>query len=502
MALVRGEDEQAAVTLRRTPSPPGDGPHMARTLGIWAAVGLSLALVAPSQAVNINPQAAVPFVGASVPLAFVAAFVAVLLVAYGITRLAQRINGSGSLSTLVAQSVGHRAGAVTGWLLCGAYVLFVVVQAVTCSIFLGSLLSGLGIAHSMPDGVTFLVALGLLAMATLVACVRIQRAIGLLMTFEIGTILLIIVVMTIVACTVIFSHGPQGQHFTWSVFHPTGGSHLGEAAVFGFLSFAGFEGAVALGEETKNPRHDIPFAVTGSVVFAGLFFVSIIAFEVMGFGTSTASLHAFTSSGALVGSLAQLYAADWVANLIRLGIVVGAFSAMAGNIVGSARVLYAVTRHGYPTAPCARLQTRQAVPVAGNLLIAVTAALFIGVWWLALGQSPFDTFAAAGTAGTLLVLACYTLASMGAGRQIAGRVDPGVPRWQAAVPAVAIVVLGYVFYQNVVPWPSGGEAWAVLVAAGWVVVAVASVLHPPKRFSRFLGVDDSVGTADPAAPAP
>ena len=203
MAIVHGEDEPAAEV------PTTDGPHMARTLGLWAAVGLSLALVAPSQAVNINPQAAVPFVGKAVPLAFLAAFVAVLLVAYGITRLAQRINGSGSLSTLVAQSVTHRAGAVTGWLLCGAYVLFVVVQAVTCSIFLGALLNGLGIAHSIPDGVTFLIAFGLLAAATLVACLRIQRAIGLLMTFEIGTIVLIVVVMAIVACTVIFSHGPR-----------------------------------------------------------------------------------------------------------------------------------------------------------------------------------------------------------------------------------------------------------------------------------------------------
>jgi len=501
VAIVHGEDEPVAEVTTATDSAAADGPHMARTLGLWAAVGLSLALVAPSQAVNINPQAAVPFVGKAVPLAFLAAFVAVLLVAYGITRLAQRINGSGSLSTLVAQSVTHRAGAVTGWLLCGAYILFVVVQAVTCSIFLGALLDGLGIAHSIPGAVTFLIAFGLLAAATLVACLRIQRAIGLLMTFEIGTIVLIVVVMAIVACTVIFSHGPQGQHFTWSVFQPTGGGHLGEAAVFGFLSFAGFEGAVALGEETKNPKHDIPFAVTGSVVFAGIFFVSIIAFEVMGFGTSAAGLHAFTSSGALVGSLAQLYATSWVANLIRLGIVVGAFSAMAGNIVGSARILYAVTRHGYPSAPCARLQTREAVPIAGNLLIATTAGVFIGVWWLALGQSPFDTFAAAGTAGVLLILACYALASVGAGRQIAERVDPRVPRWQAVVPVVAIGVLGYVFYENVVPWPHGGEAWAVLVAAGWVVVAIATVLHPPKRFSQFLGVDNAIGTVDPAESA-
>ena len=496
MTTSEGDDKQPADTGGPEAEGIGTGPRMTRSLGLWAAVGLSLALVAPSQAVNINPQPAVAFVGRAVPLAFLAAFIAVLLVAYGVTRLAQRINGSGSLSTLVAQSLTGRAGATTGWLMCGAYILFVVVQAVTCSIFLGALLDGLNIAHSIPDWVYFVMALGLLIAATGVACARIQRAIRLLMTFEIGTIVLIVVVMVIVACTVIFSHGPQGQHFTWSVFRPTGGGNLGEAAVFGFLSFAGFEGAVALGDETRNPRRDIPLAVTGTVLFAGFFFVVVIAFEVMGFGTTTAGLHNFANSGALVGSLAQVYATNWVADLIRLGIVVGAFSAMSGNIVGSARIIFAVTRHGYPEVPVARLQTRQAVPVAGNLVIASVAAIFILIWWLALGQSPLNTFAAAGTAGTLLILACYALTSAGAGRQVANRVDPSVGRWQAIIPAVAILVLGYVFYKNVVPWPHGGEAWAIVVAIGWTVLAIVTVRHPPERFARFLGVDDAVGSDD------
>jgi amino acid transporter len=494
-ATSEGMSSTAQVERQADRPGPGSGsgtPHMARSIGLLGAVGLSLALVAPSQAVNINPQAAVPFVGRAVPLAFLLAFVGVLFVAYAVTRLCQRIHGSGSLSTLVAQSLDHRAGAVTGWLLCGAYILFVVVQGVTCSIFLGALLEGLGIVHSISAWVYFLMAIGLVLGGTVVASVQIRKALNVLMSFEFGTIVLIVVVMAIVACTVIFGHGPQGQHFTWSVFKPSGGGNLGEAAVFGFLSFAGFEGAAALGEETKNPQRDIPIAITGTVVFAGIFFVAIIAFEVMGFGTSAAGLHAFTSSGALVGTLAQLYATSWVANLIRLGIVVGAFSALSGNILGSARIMYAVTRHGFPTLPCARLQTRQVIPVAGNIVIASIATTFIAVWWGLLHQAPFATFAAAGIAGTLLILAAYVLTSAGAMRQVAGRVDPKVPRWQAVIPAVAIVVLGYVFYKSVVPWPHGGQAWAILAVAIWTVVAIVSSLHPPERFSKFLGVDDAV----------
>ena len=41
------------------------------------------------------------------------------------------------------------------------------------------------------------------------------------------------------------------------------------AAVFGFLSFAGFEGAASLGEETNDPTRNIPRAIGTAVLVAG-----------------------------------------------------------------------------------------------------------------------------------------------------------------------------------------------------------------------------------------
>ena len=57
------------------------GPGLKRSLTVWAAVGLSLALTAPSMAANINPQGA-SGAGRAVPLAFLIAAVGVLLVAH------------------------------------------------------------------------------------------------------------------------------------------------------------------------------------------------------------------------------------------------------------------------------------------------------------------------------------------------------------------------------------------------------------------------------------
>jgi hypothetical protein len=48
-------------------------PHLRRELHLWEAVGISLALMAPSMAANINPQGTAGSVGRAVPLAFVLA---------------------------------------------------------------------------------------------------------------------------------------------------------------------------------------------------------------------------------------------------------------------------------------------------------------------------------------------------------------------------------------------------------------------------------------------
>ena len=83
------------------------GPRLRRELSIWAAIGISLALMAPSMAANINPQGAATTVGRAVPLAFVLATIGVLLVAYTFVRLCQQFHHAGSVYGFVAPSWGR-----------------------------------------------------------------------------------------------------------------------------------------------------------------------------------------------------------------------------------------------------------------------------------------------------------------------------------------------------------------------------------------------------------
>ncbi len=104
--------------------------------------------------------------------------------------------------------------------------------------------------------------------------------------------------------------------------------------VFGFLSFAGFEAASTLGEETRQPRRDIPRAILGVAIFGGAYFVLVTAVEAMAFGTSTGGVKAFIASPSLIGDLGNLYVSSWIGNIITLGAMVSAFSCALASCVG------------------------------------------------------------------------------------------------------------------------------------------------------------------------
>jgi hypothetical protein len=56
------------------------GVRMRRELNVWEAIGISVALMAPSFAINANPQGMVGAVGRSVPLGFLLATIGVVLI--------------------------------------------------------------------------------------------------------------------------------------------------------------------------------------------------------------------------------------------------------------------------------------------------------------------------------------------------------------------------------------------------------------------------------------
>jgi amino acid transporter len=471
------------------PAPgPGNGGRLRRNLSIWQAVGLSVALMAPSMAANINPQGTAQSVGRAVPLAFLLATVGVLLVAYVFVRLCQHYHHAGSVYAFVGATLGPRAGVVAGWSLLGTYTFYGVVTSTAAGIFGSSFLDEIGVWRKPPDWAPMLLAALALLGVWLLTVSPARNGTQVLLSVEGITVALIVLVSVVVLVKLLVGDAPGGQTFTLKPFTVPAGtatSALFLGVVFGFLSFAGFEAAATLGEEASNPRRDIPRAILGTAVFGGVYFVFVTAIEVMGFGADDKGVKAFTASGSLLGDLGRSYVASWVGDLITLGAAVSAFGCALACSVGASRLLFALSRDARGERGLAHVD-----PVRGTPTVAATvvvAAMFVIAWVdrLVFGAKPFDVFAWSGTIGTLILLVAYIMATAGATRLLFLGPVRLRPAWEIVIPLAAFVVLGYTLYRNVVPYPTGPARWFPVVGGLWVLVGILGVLAAPALAQRL-----------------
>ena len=480
------------------------GTGLRRDLSVWGAIGLSLALMAPSMAANINPQGTAESVGRAVPLAFALATVGVLLIAYTFVRLCQRFHHAGSVYGFVGASLGPRAGVVAGWSLLGTYVFYGVVTSTATGIFGAAALEALGIWTGQPPWAGFLVAaLALLAVLAL-AIAPVRGGARVLLSIEGGTVALIIVVCVVILVRLATGTAPGGRGVDLSVFSVAPGTDVSAVflgVVFGFLSFAGFEAAATLGEEARDPRRSIPRAILGTAVFGGVYFVFVTAVEVMGFGADPAGVAAFTSSSSLLGDLGSQYLAAWVGDLITIGAAISAFGCALACAVSGSRLLFALGRDGVVPTRLAAVSLSRGTPAQATIAVVTGMYVVIAIAWFVLGAQPFDLFVASGTIGTLILLVVYALATTGAARLLffSGRRE--VPVWEVAVPALALVLIGYTLLRNIVPYPEGGAGAYPAVSAAWILVGVIGVLAWPgaaRRAGDALTTSEGMGRSAPA----
>jgi amino acid transporter len=454
-----------------------------RGLSVWQAVGISVALMAPSMAININPQGTSGLVGRATPLAFFLAAIAVLLIAYVFVRLCQYYRHAGSVYVFAGATLGPRAGAIAGVGLMGTYIFYGLVTSSAAGIFGAKFLDQIGVWNSQPWWAGFVLAAVALVLAYLLTVMPAKSATSILLSIEGITVLLIVTIAVIVLAKLLGGSAPGGKSFTLDVFKVEPGtqsSALFLGIIFGLLSFAGFEAAATLGEEAHHPSRDIPRAILGTAIFGGIYFTVITAIEMMGFGTNKAGVDAFTGSSALMGDLGTSYVASWVGEVITLGAGISAFACCLACVVGASRLLYAIMRDLDPRSGLARTGSH-GTPANAAAVISGVILLIALICAVAFGAKPFDTFLWSGTIGTLILLVAYILATIGCIKLVFFDRKLDVPMWEVVIPIAALAILGYTIYRNVIPYPTeGAPRWFPVVAFGWLAVITVIVLVIPQ----------------------
>lgn len=499
-----------------------------RSQPFWVALAVSVATVGPTLAMAGNGQGLVSSVGKSIPLVFVIGLVGVALVGYSFVRLTRYLNHAGSAYALVGATVGPRAGFFSGFAMLGAYIGFSVGTLALTSAFANSFLAELQRGAEHPVQVPWLVPVLIAAAGSFVLTGRDARVLAKILLGIEGVGIVAMAVLT----AVIFGHGgarPNG--IDWSVFSTSGvsGSAVLGGVVAAVLCWAGFEACASMGEETTDPRHNIPRAITGTLVLTGVLFVVVMFAQTVGFGTDGTGLKSFESSANTLGDLANTYIGEWFSLLVILTATVGAFGCHMATAATSGRMLFAFGRDGFGPKALAHIDSASGGPRRSTWLV-VTLGIVANVVCALTGWPPadtgnraVDTYFVFAVAGSVCLMTCYLLVEVatvwfvaaprfvvlhGGAARIAGI---GLPTIGAAV----IVAALWFSVKDAVGWsaaPLLGLYWcaigfAIAIAASRVAREVGSALAaemdlPVPVGNAATGVRSACGTDTSRPPDP
>ncbi len=431
---------------------------MITRLSLPEAVGMSVAIICPTVTAAFNVTLVVQAAGAAAPLAFAIGTVAMLLVALSFIAFTRRVAHAGSAYAYISHTFGGRGGFIAGWCLLLTYLAFATSQAALVGSFAAAALQGCGI----DIGVAWIaVGGGSLLVAWWLAFRDMRLAGRLMLVMEAASMAGILAL-----CVCILLQVRPGMAQAAASWHPAaefnGWTGMGFAMVFCILSFGGFEGAATLGEETREPRRNIPIALLSTVIVSGLFFTFVTYCEVVGFGA--AGLQALGKSAAPLNDLALRYAAPRFAIALDAAAAVSCFSGMLGPLAAAGRVLFALGRGGLAPALGA-VHTEHGTPAPALALSALLCILAFLLWAPWAGPTAYYSYAS--TVGTLALILVYI--SVGAADMVEGWRELK-PLWSAFC-TLGPVLLLWVLSRNVYPVPDyPNNLWPYLVLA-WLAVA-------------------------------
>jgi amino acid transporter len=467
-------------TLAPTPAAPTTRSVLRRQLHLFGTVAVSIGVMAPTLAMSVTGVEPARLLGRAAPLAFAFAGVGVALVAYGFVRLSGEFAHAGSVYGFVGHAFGPRAGFFCGWALLGTYLVFPAVSMSGVAVFGEAFLKSTGIASDFP---WYPLALLGWAVIGLAASREVRKAISALVVFEVVAFTLILVLMAAIVISLIGGDVPRDQAFNTDVVKlppGTGLSTIGLAAVFGFLSYAGFESAGSFGEEAHQPRRTVPYSLWAAIAFGGIFYFVCMSIQTLGFGTDAAGVKAFSSSTAPLGDLAHMYVGQGMADALNLAAVISSFGAGMGCAAVGARMLYALGRDGVLAHDLGTVRRSNGTPgIALAFVLALDLAFLTG--FAIVGTPPLKVFFYLATFGTLNLLVMYIATNLAAGRFLTRGSRP----WEVVVPIAGIAVAGYVLYHNIYPVPDAPFDRIPYLVGAWLLIGVVVIVLVPGLRDRI-----------------
>ncbi|MFA6046934.1 MAG: APC family permease [Phycisphaerales bacterium] len=441
------------------------------SVGLGGTVIMSAAIMGPAVSTFFNPQFSTPFSGYATPFIYLAILVVTLIVANGVMEMARVAPSAGSFYTYITRALGPQAGFTTGGLMFVAYALLGPIEV-------GLIGAYLQVTFQQEFGINIpWIWIGLVPWI-LMAILAFE---GIKSSLKAATALFFaeVVVVVVLSIIVIANGGPDG--ITVEPFSPTaspnGFSGLVTGFIFAGLSFVGFEGATALGDEAKRPSRTIPMGILLSTLLVGAIY--LLGTWALAIGLGRDGMNNLIGSDTPWNTLAA-QDAPWMKWFLIIAAVSSMFAVMINSNNGIVRIIHTMGREGLLPKALARINEKRrtpAVAVVWEAIFVVVAAVIVGLFSGGLADpiGGSNVYGYLGFALTLAILPVYALVNWATIVYFRKRPDFNWFR-HLVLPALGALLMVALLVGQVVVNQSPPFNWMPWAIIAWLVIVIIGAM--------------------------
>lgn len=396
---------------------PGRG-SLAKNLTAWDLIGFGIGIVIGTGIFTLTGTEAKNNAGPAIIISFLIAGFISLLAALCYAELASAVPAAGSAYTYAYTTIGEVFAWIIAWDLILEFALGSAVVARGWSAYLQGVFTFLPTSLFGEESV---VNLGAVLITLVLGYVAVKGV------RESAWVTNVLVIVKVSVCIFVIIAGffflkvanlipfiPPSQPIPpeeqtggltsplWQFVSGVEPSAFGLAGVFVaagvvFFAYSGFEAVANLGEETKNPKKDMPLGLLGTLGICTVLYI-LVCLVLTGMVNYTQ-----LSDGDAVADVFDQVGLGWAGILIGLAAVCGLSSVILVDIVAMGRIGFALGRDGLLPPSFARIHPKWNTPVLMTVLTVIVVAV-LGAF------VPLDALAEMVSIGTLFAFLVVSIA--------------------------------------------------------------------------------------------
>lgn len=425
----------------------GESANLKKNLGAKDLIGFGIGIVIGTGIFTLTGLEAKENAGPAVMISFIIAGFVALLAALCYAELASAVPTAGSSYTYAYSTIGE----IFAWIIAWDLILeFALGSAVVSRGWSGYIAGVFGLPQAWFGEEGSIVNLGAIFISLLLGFVA-MRGIRESKWVTNGLVVIKVLICLFVIVVGVFfikkdnlvpfippakpatgSEAAQGLSAPlWQFVTGIEPSTFGVAGVFVaagvvFFAYSGFEAVANLGEETKNPKKDMPMGLLGTLAICTVLYVGV-CLVVTGMVK-----YSQLSAGDAVADVFTQVGLKWAGVIIGIAAIAGLSSVILVDIVAMGRIGFALARDGLLPPVFSRVHPRWGTPV-------LMTALTVGAVAILAGFIPISVLSEMVSIGTLFAFVVVSIAVV-----VLRRTQPDMNRpfrtpWVPLIPIVSVI---------------------------------------------------------------